>query len=193
MCVGVYRFVATARGVTKARGWQPSKHTRNLLLQLPHTNLTLHSKQGLAYAFCNSKLQTKSQKHIGSAVSWSLDDSCKTLFFVVTTTAATTTATTTVTTTIRQHSLWCCLLTSLSSPERAARRLTDTEAQSQPAYKQDAVSLLPQGWPQKPVGEQVRKWVRLLRLEETALHQDVKRCVCASHMTCSTTLQFGRL
>ncbi len=54
-------------------------------------------------------------------------------------------------------------------------RLSDNEAKSQPAYKQDPVSLLPAGGTAVPMTEQVRKWLRLLRLEEAALHQDIKR------------------
>lgn len=54
-------------------------------------------------------------------------------------------------------------------------RLIDHEAKSQPAYKQDPVSLLPAGGAAVPMAEQTRKWLRLLRLEEAALHQDIKR------------------
>ena len=59
-------------------------------------------------------------------------------------------------------------------------RLSDSEAKSQPAYKQDPVSLLPPGGAAVPMSEQVRKWLRLLRLEEAALHQDIKRQCCLS-------------
>jgi hypothetical protein len=64
-------------------------------------------------------------------------------------------------------------------------RLSDNEAKSQPAYKQEPVSLLPAGGAAMPMGEQVRKWLRLLRLEEAALHQDVKRHALAQ--ACSKT------
>ncbi|DBA76409.1 TPA: hypothetical protein ACH3X1_010114 [Trebouxia sp. C0004] len=56
-----------------------------------------------------------------------------------------------------------------------SHRLSDKEAKSQPAYKQDPVSLLPEGGAAVPLAEQTRKWLRLLRLEEAALHQDIKR------------------
>ncbi|KAL0043157.1 hypothetical protein WJX79_010911 [Trebouxia sp. C0005] len=56
-----------------------------------------------------------------------------------------------------------------------SHRLIDHEAKSQPAYKQDPVSLLPAGGAAVPMAEQTRKWLRLLRLEEAALHQDIKR------------------
>ncbi len=54
-------------------------------------------------------------------------------------------------------------------------RLKDTDGQSQPAYKQTPLSPLPEGWSKKSVSEHVTKWLRLLRLEEAALHQDIKR------------------
>ena len=49
------------------------------------------------------------------------------------------------------------------------------ESKSEPACRQSAASALPEGWQLQEASAPIRKWVRLLRLEEAALHQDVKR------------------
>ena len=68
-------------------------------------------------------------------------------------------------------------------------RLSDNEAKSQPAYKQEPVSLLPAGGAAMPMTEQVRKWLRLLRLEEAALHQDIKRHALAQAYSKTQSIQ----
>ncbi len=68
-------------------------------------------------------------------------------------------------------------------------RLSDNEAKSQPAYKQEPVSVLPAGGAAVPMSEQVRKWLRLLRLEEAALHQDIKRHALAQAYSKAQSIQ----
>ncbi len=72
-------------------------------------------------------------------------------------------------------------------------RLSDNEAKSEPAYKQEAVSKLPAGGGAAvPMSEQVRKWLRLLRLEEAALHQDIKRHALAQAYSKAQSIQKRR-
>ncbi len=68
-------------------------------------------------------------------------------------------------------------------------RLSDSEAKSHPAYKQEPVSVLPAGGAAVPMSAPVRKWLRLLRLEEAALHQDIKRHALAQAYSKAQSIQ----